>query len=115
MVPNCGISWSTASRRGRLCSLKSINKKCDKTTEKLIEGSFQRVGPKLFNSIPADIRNLTNCTVEEFKFKLDLYLNKVPDEPKVDGLTPSACDQFTGKPSNSIIDQARKLCMTGGG
>ena len=38
---------------------------------------------------------------EEFKEKLDVYLQKLPDQPKIDGLIPWWQDQ-DGKPSNSI-------------
>ena len=64
-------------------------------------------GPKLFNCLPAKIRNLTKCSVDEFKTKLNLVLSKVPDEPKISGYVPSACDQFSGNPFNSIVDQIR--------
>jgi hypothetical protein len=47
--------------------------------------------------------------VDEFKEKLDNFLGNVHDEPNVDGLTPTACNLFTATPSNSIIDQARKV------
>ena len=49
--------------------------------------------------------------MEEFKTQLDKVLSMVPDEPEVSGCqyTPRACDQFTGKPSNSLIDQIRSI------
>ena len=50
---------------------------------------------------------LVFVSVEEFKEKLDKYLELIPDEPNVEGLTPSACDMFTAAPSNSIVDQSR--------
>ena len=45
----------------------------------------------------------------DFKTKLDLVLEKIPDEPSVTGseYTPQACDQLNGNPSNSIIDLIR--------
>ena len=56
------------------------------------------------------MRNLRNCSVDHFKSELDATLEQIPDEPNVTGsnYTPSACDLYTGKPSNSIIDQIRK-------
>ena len=68
-------------------------------------------GPKLFNSLPILIRNITKCSVEEFKLQLDQVLSRVPDESNITGgqYTPRACDQFTGKPSNSINDQIRGI------
>ena len=40
-----------------------------------------------------------------------MMLEKIPDEPNVTGsnYTPSACDLYTGKPSNSIVDQIRSV------
>ena len=43
--------------------------------------SFQTNGPVLFNLLPKAIRNMKKCTEEEFKEKLDTYLQKVPDKP----------------------------------
>ena len=47
--------------------------------------------------------------MDQFKAELDMILEKIPDEPNVTGsnYTPSACDLYTGKPSNSIVDQIR--------
>ena len=73
------------------------------------EASFRVHAPKLFNSLPQSIRNLSKISVEDFKIKLDNYLELVPDEPKIGGYYPSACNQFSGNPSNSIIDQGRHL------
>ena len=66
-------------------------------------------GPKLFNSIPPSLRKITNVPVDDFKYHLDKYLENIPDEPRTEGLTPSACDLFSAAPSNSIIDQARAV------
>ena len=63
--------------------------------------SFQTNGPVLFNLLPKAIRNMKKCTEEEFKEKLDTYLQNVPDQPKIDGLVPWGQD-LEGKPSNSI-------------
>ena len=42
------------------------------------------VGPKLWNAFPRNVRNVTNCGIEQFKEALDCFLTKVPDEPKAD-------------------------------
>ena len=65
--------------------------------------------PQLFNALPRSIRDTTKVSVEEFKEKLDRFLQKVPDGPNVDGLTPGACNQWTAAPSNSIVDQTRRV------
>ena len=40
------------------------------------DGSFNIHGPWQFNSLPTEIRNLTRINVDEFKTKLDKYLEK---------------------------------------
>ena len=54
-------------------------------------------GPKLWNSLPKNVRNVKNCGIEQFKEALDNFLSKVPDEPKTDGLTPGATDLISGR------------------
>ena len=115
-VPNCGITFVENGRKGRLCTIPAL-KKCNQRIQTIRENSFQIAGPKLFNCLPAQIRNTTKCSIDDFKFKLDQYLAKIPDEPKLPGYIPTATNQYTGQPSNSIIDQVRKQnqAVTGGG
>ena len=110
--PNCGIVFKNHERLGRLCDIPNIKTNSRKAIQTLRENSFQIHGPKLFNSLPKQIRNTKGCSIDEFKTKLDLFLEKIPDEPKCDGYTPSACNQVTARPSNSIIDQSTKLNLT---
>ena len=91
-----GITWYNHIRLGRKCVTKSV---------KL--GPFQQVrysslavqGPKLFNSLPKNIRNLKNCDIHDFKKMLDKYLSSIPDEP----LLPSYV-KFRRADTNSIVD-----------
>ena len=53
---------------------------------------------KLFNAFPKEIRNITNCTVDAFKAKLDSYLLTVPDMPHLPGI-----GKFCRASSNSLI------------
>ena len=110
--PNCGIQNSIKSERlGRTCPLPEVKKSSSQRIQTLRENSFQIHAPKLFNSLPKEIRNLTGCSVDKFKEALDQFLEGVPDEPKVSGAdyTPGACDLFSAQPSNSIIDQIRRM------
>ena len=90
------------SRHGRLCSVPPI-RRCNSRVQKLRENSFQVVGPRLFNKMPAKIRNMKNCSIEDFKDVLDQFLVKIPDEPKLPGYVPAASDQFSGQPSNPFV------------
>ena len=107
LVPNCGVEVMSSDRRGR--EAKVPQNKGSGRIQTIREASFQVHAPKLFNSLPQSIRNLTKISVDEFKAKLDKYLELLPDEPKIGGYIPSACDQYNGKPSNSMIDQGRHL------
>jgi len=79
------------------------------------ENSFQIQGPRLFNSLPTNIRNKTKCSTDEFKLELDRFLQTVPDEPNIHGTlyTPRASCQNSRKPSNKLVDQIRLLNSAG--
>ena len=64
--------------------------------------SFGVRGPRLFNILPANIRNITGCSVNSFKHRLDKYLITVPDEPQIRGYTAMRRAE-----SNSLIQMAR--------
>ena len=71
---------------------------------------FQINGAKIFNCLPAKVRNLTltpqvkahsALDVDDFKMALDLFLETVPDQPRIGGLAP-------GVASNSLLDQTKR-------
>nr|XP_053639703.1 WAS/WASL-interacting protein family member 3-like [Cherax quadricarinatus] len=71
--------------------------------EKKIRNLEKRKGPRLFNILPENIRNMAATSVEAFKRKLDKYLHKVPDQP--------GCDGYVGQQassSNSLVDQSHE-------
>ena len=107
LVPNCGLKFTTNERRGREALIPNLKGKA--SIKRLREQSFQVKGPKLFNTLPPSLRKITRVSVDEFKHHLDKYLEGIPDEPIMEGLVPAACDQFSAAPSNSIVDQARKV------
>ena len=51
---------------------------------------------------------MTKCPIEDFKMKLDKFLQNVSDQPSVSGLTPGACTA-QAVASNSILDQVKKV------
>ena len=107
-VSNCGITQihSSEDRQGRKCEIPNL--RGAQSVKTLRDNSFQVHGPKLFNSLPSCIRNITKCGVEDFKERLDNFLTRIPDSPKVGHLIPATCDQVHGNPSNSLIDQIRE-------
>ena len=114
-MPNCGIQARNSERLGRFCEIPPINGKSSQKMKSLKEKSFNTNGPMLFNSIPKNIRNLSKCSVEDFKMKLDQFLSKIPDQPKTPTLMPEALNQFTAKASNSLGDQIRRMTINAGG
>ena len=115
LVPNCGISTQTSERNGRFCEIRKLNRNASQRVQTLKENSFNINGPMLFNSLPKKIRQISKCSVDQFKAKLDEFLSKVPDQPKTPSLVPEACNQFTAKPSNSLMDQMRRMKNNQGG
>ena len=115
MVPNFDIIPKISETNGKLCEIPKINRKSTQRIQTLKENSFKINGPMLFNSLPKEIRNISKCSVEDFKFKLDGFLTRVPDQPKTANLVPEAFNQFSAKPSNSIIDQVRRMRINAGG
>ena len=107
LAPNCGLEFHSHERRGRQVKVPQL--KGSQSVRTLRDQSFQVNGPQLFNCLSLKLRNTSKVSVDEFKEKLDQFLEKIPDEPNVEGLVPTACNQFNASPSNSIIDQVRRL------
>ena len=109
LVPNWGVeAKNEGGRNGRKCINPNIKTQWKKSVQTLREQTFQVNGPQLFNSIPASISNMTRCGVEDFKMKLDNFLEIGPGEPSVRGLVPRACTA-DARPSNSILDQVKMV------
>ena len=108
-TPNCSIAWETRLNTGRMCIIPASKGRWSKYRD-LRSSSFQTKAPALFNCLPPDLRNLSGCTTDTFKFNLDKYLSSFPDCPVVPGGDlPAPVDQFTVKLSNSIRDWTRFL------
>ena len=85
---NCaGIEPHYADRTGRQCVRWTLPSQASKKVQTLLATSFAINGAKLFNCLPRSLRNLSGCTVNSFKTKLDSFLQDIPDEPPVPGYT----------------------------
>ena len=71
-----------------------------------MDQSFRWQGPKLFNSIPQQIRNLSGSGIEDFKCQLDAHMDIMYDEPEMPGLVPRGVNEH-GVSSNSIVFQKK--------
>ena len=92
------------TRRGRLCKIPSISPSTPCSIKNIRFSSLPIKGPRLFNALPQNIRNLTGCTTDKFKCELDKYISKIPDEPLIPGLT-----KFRRLDTNSLIDWINHL------
>ena len=98
---NSGIQEYCNPRRGRYCTVPAINRRISRQVQSIRDASFGIRGPRLFNALPAHIRNLSGCSVDAFKHKLDRYLSTVPDEPQLQGYTAMRRAE-----SNSLLHMA---------
>ena len=98
LVPNFGLSTKDNSRHGRYCLVPHIKSGAPVKIQNMRFASLSVNGPRLFNVMPNNIRNMTNCSVDCFKGALDRHLKTVADEPRVKELT-----QFCSKASNSLL------------
>ena len=109
LVPDCGLEEICSERRGRLCKVRPIVSNSTMRVRSIRENSFQISGPNLFNSLPAFLRGMTGCTIENFKESLDSFIQMVPDEPKCENLEPRSICIHNARSSNSLVDQLRNM------
>ena len=82
-----GIKKLHSLRNGRSCTISPLLNSTPTAIQRLREGSLTYHGAKLFNALPKDLRNTTNCSTLAFKHKLDKFLAQIIDQPLVDGYT----------------------------
>ena len=107
LVPNLNSKirpyWSR--RHGRKCKIPPLKQRGRIGT---IRENFLNVkGPKLFNVLPLNLRNIANQPLEVFKRHLDKFLQNVEVKPGYQGYVLS---RAAG--SNSLVDQVqyRRAC-----
>ena len=98
LTPNFGINVVSNARKGRYCQVPHVKTTAPGRVQNLRFSSLTINGPRVFNSLPVNLRNMTQCTVECFKKSLDNHLQTIPDEPRVKKLIP-----YCSQPSNSLI------------
>ena len=95
-------SINDGGRLGRKSSFVLVKNNASSDVKKIRYASLSVRGPQLFNALPAEIRNLNNCSVEIFKRALDRFLTNVPDEPLIPGYTAMRRAE-----SNSLVDMVK--------
>ena len=98
LVPNFGINTSVNLRTGRFCVVPHVRSSTHRRVQSLRFASLSVNGPRLFNSMPKNVRNINGCATDVFKSALDRYLKSVPDEPRVKKLIP-----YCSRSSNSLL------------
>ena len=93
IAPPTGIEENREGRRRRTLKITTSAR-----TTSTRYHSFNHVAPRLWNCLPASIRELTNKTVDCFKTALDNFLETVPDEPQIPSLRYKCCST-----SNNIL------------
>ena len=94
-----GFSVKLSARNGRTCVFPSSNRHSSIKFQNIRNSSFIIHASKLFNALPKQIRNISNCSVDAFKEKLDTFLQTIPDMPHLPGL-----GKYCQASSNSLHD-----------
>ena len=83
---------------GKMADPKQIKNAAPAKVRNARQSSLAVHGAKLFNLLPASLRNEDSGDVALFMNHLDIFLSEVPDQPTIAGMGRSAR-------SNSLIDQ----------
>ena len=97
-VPNFGIKVGYSKRLGRYCIVPHVRQSSSCKIQTIRFGSMGVNGPRLFNSLPPQIRNLSGCSIDVFKRALDKHLESIPDEPRLPSLI-----RYCSRSTNSIL------------
>ena len=94
IVHNCVLEFTNEeTRRGTEVITPNL-----KGTTRSRDQSFLVHGGNLFNSLPKYLRNMAGNNLEDFKERLDKYLQSITDVPKVVGNIPSARGDLKANP-----------------
>ena len=97
------IKFCDPSRKGVRAKVPSLCKSNSLRNQSLYDHSFAVQGPRLLNTIPAHLHQLTQPAT--FKSALTKYLLTIPDTPPVVG--------YVGANSNSLLDWSINKAVTG--
>ena len=92
LVPNLNknpIRHTISLRNGRKCVIPSTSSRVPRRIQSFRDGTLSVNGARLFNVLPAKLRNMRGVSISVFKNELDQFLNTVPDEPQCCGYTAS--------------------------
>ena len=99
MVQGYNVEYtSVIGRRGRTALPRNVVQSSSSLVRKARESSIGVKGARIFNLLPAHIRNVNAVNVDSFKKSLDSFITNIPDQPTLAGMGRAA-------ESNSLLHQ----------
>merc|ERR1719319_1304292 len=84
LVDGYTMNFSGAgTRRGKECVVAEIVQNSPACVRRARENSLSVKGARMFNMLPAELRNLSSDKVQHFKSELDAFLKEIPDQPTI--------------------------------
>ena len=88
-------------RHGTQCVIQyPINRN---PAQSLQENAITVFGPRLYNSLPKYLRDIESVKTKKFKFELDIFLELIPDDPKMPNYCMSPHQEATASSTSSFI------------
>jgi hypothetical protein len=105
------IQFLEPSRHGIKAKVPKLNRSSSQRHQSKYDTSFAVIGPRLWNTIPSSLPQIAD--LEEFKFKLTDYLNKIPDKPPVSGYScangNSLLEWYNNKAEAQLLGRSESL------
>ena len=99
MVQGYNVEYtSVIGCRGRTALPRNVEQSSSSLVRKARESSIGVKGARIFNLLPAHIRNVNADNVDSFKKSLDSFITNIPDQPTLAGMGRAA-------ESNSLLHQ----------
>ena len=99
LVPNIGLQFKWSDRRGRQLVPPPVAKNSSAHSKTLRNHSYRSRASRIFNSLPAEIRNApVETNMLRIKTMLDKHLKHIRDEPQLPGYTTIGI-------SNTVFEQ----------
>jgi hypothetical protein len=77
-VPQTGLILNPSERLGLLLKITTT-----RHTNTPRYNAFNMAAPRLWNTLPSSVRDLSFTSVDSFKRQLDRYLKSIPDESEI--------------------------------
>ena len=90
MVACYSVTFTYNERRGRIITPNQVVGGAPAAVRRARESTLGVKGARLFNLLPASIRNINSDNTDTFKSALDSFLSRVPDQPTVPGCPRAA-------------------------